>query len=121
MASALSQEPIIGFLNDDRIFFVSLMDDKTFTFTWENGDNLTEIEKRCYCTQITNAQSKLINIRMYILRGRGMNQFGFWNWPYSETIAGAKTKYVKYYNAGKVDRPADEHNCKIITKADLEL
>jgi hypothetical protein len=117
----IRQEPIVGFLDNDRMFYVNLMRDATFTFTWLNGEKLTEIDKKKYCTQITNAQNKLETVQTYILRGRGMSQFGFWNWPYSQTVAGAKTKSVKYYSAGKVDKSIESINCKIKTKADLEL
>lgn len=119
----IRQEPIIGFLDNNRVFFVNLMEDATFTFTWLNGEELTEIEKNNYCVQIVNAQNKLENVQTYILRGRGMSQYGPWyNFPYSiDGDAGTKSKDIKYYSSGKVDRPSSSTNCRIKTKADLEL
>lgn len=119
----IRQEPIVGFHDNDRMFFVSLMEDKTYTFTWLNGVALTEVEKKSYCIQIVNAQNKLENVQMYILRGRGMAQYGPWySWPYSlNDEAGVKSKTIKYFGAGKVDRPVSAGNCKIRTKADLDL
>lgn len=116
------QEPIVGFLDNNRIFFVSLMEDDSYIFTWQNGDALTEIETKNYCIQIVNAQNKLENVQMFILRGRGMAQFGFWNdWPYSKNKSGVETKYQTYHSSGKIDRPVNAENCKIKTKADLRL
>ncbi len=119
---AIRQEPIVGFYNNNELFFVSLMDDYTYTFTWHNGIALTEEEKKSYCIQIVNAQDKLETTQEYILRGRGMSQYGFWNWGYSTNgKAGVSTSSIKYYNSGKVDRPVDIKNCKIRSKADLKL
>lgn len=119
---AVRQEPIIGFLNNNMVFFVSLMGDDSYVFAWQNGDELTETEKKNYCIQIVNAQNKLENVQMFILRGRGMAQFGFWNnWPYSENKAGVETKHQTYRSSGKIDRPVNAQNCKIRMKADLRL
>lgn len=118
----IRQEPIIGYLHNNRVFYVNLLTDYTYSFTWSNGEYLTDEEKNSYCIQILSAQNKLENMYGFILRGRGMAQYGYWNnWPWSQDgKAGIKTDKLKYYQSGKVDRPISQTNCHIKTKADID-
>jgi hypothetical protein len=117
----IRQEPVIGYLDNNRTFYVNLLTDYTFSFTWMNGDNLTEKQKSDYCVQIASAQNKLENVYGFILRGRGYSQYGFWYGYWSkDNQAGVSATTQKYYTCGKVDNQTNKQNCVIKTKAEID-
>lgn len=60
----------------DRKFTVNLHKDGGWSFTFTNGEFLSEEEKKLYCKEIAGAQSYLDSQERFRQRGKGL---GFWD------------------------------------------
>lgn len=68
----------------DRRFTVNLHQDGSWSFTFSNGEALTQQQINFYCAEIAGAQSKLANERRWEINGRGLGV-----WDPANNIAGS--------------------------------
>jgi len=101
----------------DRKFMVNLHRNGTWSFTFSNGEQLTDEQVNQYCSEIAGAQSKLTNERRWILNGRGLGV-----WDQSRNLAGSdgavsddNTQYLP--SGGKT---YNQSSCSILGQANLQ-
>lgn len=103
--------------NNDRKFFVNLHLDGSWSFTFSNGESLTESQKQSYCNEISGAQSKLYNERKWFLNGKGLGVWDNFGQKVNKSIT--VDSNTKYFNNGNFN-DFGEKTCKILPSADLK-
>lgn len=119
----ISNFPILAHLDNkdlcmnDRKFFVNLHLDGSWSFTFSNGDSLTEEQKQSYCREISGAQSKLLNERKWFLNGKGLGVWDNFGQKVNKSIT--VDQNTQYFNSGTFNDFGSKL-CQIMPNVDLK-
>lgn len=95
-----------------RKFTVNLHMDGTWSFTFTNGDSLSQEEIKLYCREIAAAQSLLETKETWRARGRNL---GLWDYKqFGSKGDGAVSTTPTYFPAGRGNNSFGPNGCSIL-------
>lgn len=72
MARPVLNDQIIAVEHDYRKFMITLLNDKSFIYSWLNGDDVGSEVLSIYSNQICSVEKSLLAKYDWIMRGRGI-------------------------------------------------